>query len=143
MQSTFAVNQTLPATSTLPRVLIVEDHPVCLLVLEGQLKAIGGCKVTACANGNEALAILQHGDVVLLLTDVGLPDIDGLALARAVRDTERQTGAARLPIVAITATAGRKERRACEAAGIDTVLTKPVSSVTLTKLLNRHVRRPG
>lgn len=141
MQSTFAVNPTLPAISTLPRILVVEDHPVCLLVLEGQLKAIGGCEVMACASGNEALAILQHGDVALLLTDISLPDVDGLALARAVRDVERQMGAARLPIVAITASAGRKERRACEAAGIDTVLTKPVSSITLTRLLNRHVWR--
>nr|WP_315592103.1 response regulator [uncultured Cupriavidus sp.] len=135
------MNQTLPAASSLPRVLVVEDHPVCLLVLEGQLKALGGCEIVACTSGKAARAILQHGDVALLLTDISLPDIDGMALARAVRDAERRSGAARLPIVAITATAGRKERRACEAAGIDTVLTKPVSSVTLTRLLNRHVRR--
>ncbi len=125
------------ALPTLPRIVVAEDHPVCLFVLEDQLRAIGGCEVVACACGNDAWAALQDG-AALLLTDMDLPDLDGLALARAVRQAERADGP-RLPIVAITATVDPEEQRVCEAAGIDVVLEKPVSLDMLKALMHRYL----
>jgi two-component system capsular synthesis sensor histidine kinase RcsC len=69
----------------LPRVIVAEDHPVCLLVLEDQLKGIGGCEVVLCENGADALRALESGPAALLLTDLSLPGIEGLALARRIR----------------------------------------------------------
>lgn len=129
-----------PATrQTLPRIVVAEDNPVCLLVLVEQLRAIGGCEVVACEDGHDAWAVLQRG-ADLLLTDVGLPGMSGLALARAIRHAER-AGDRRLPIIGVTATADSKTRRKCRAAGIDLVLAKPVSREMLTYLLDRHVSR--
>ncbi|SDP17448.1 Response regulator receiver domain-containing protein [Ralstonia sp. 25mfcol4.1] len=122
---------------TLPRIVVAEDNPVCLLVLVEQLRAIGGCEVVACEDGHDAWAALQGG-ADLLLTDVGLPGMSGLALARAIRHAE-QPGCRRLTIIAVTATADSKTRRECRAAGIDMVLAKPVGRDMLTHLLGRYV----
>lgn len=128
-----------PGRPNPPRTVIAEDHPVCLLVLEDQLKGIGGCAVESCKNGKAAWAALQRCPADLLLTDVSLPGLDGLALARAVRDAERRRQGGRLPIVATTATAGPEERFACLSAGIDMVLTKPVSFETIKAVVGRYL----
>lgn len=127
------------AAAALPRVVVAEDHPVSLLVLEDQLAGIGGLQVEACRNGAEAWAAVWRAPTALLLTDLGLPDIDGAGLARRIRAAEARRGAARLPIVAITATAGPEARLACMQAGIDTVLTKPVSFETLRTVVRRYL----
>lgn len=124
---------------TLPRIVVAEDNAVCLLVLVEQLRAMGGCEVVACEDGREAWAAVQQG-ADLLLTDIGLPGMSGLSLARAIRHAE-PPGGRRLTIIAVTATADSKTRRACRAAGIDMVLAKPVSREMLRYLLDRHVRR--
>lgn len=124
----------------LPRVLVAEDHPACLMVLAQQLKTMGGCEVVACADGLHAWAVLQQGDIALLLTDISLPGMDGPALARAVRKDERLTGE-HLPIVAITATADRTVLQGYKAAGIDVILEKPVSQGLLTSLVRRYTQR--
>ncbi|WP_235430274.1 response regulator [Cupriavidus pauculus] len=72
----------------LPRIVLAEDHPVCLFVMAHQLRTIGGCDLVACEDGKQAWAALQHG-ASLLLTDLDLPGMDGFALARAVRETEQ------------------------------------------------------
>jgi len=129
-----------PATdSSLPRVVVVEDHPVCLLLLEDQLKGIGGCEVTACANAAEALGALARAPAALLLTDINLPGIDGLVLARMVRAGKAGQANPRLAIVVITATAGPEERLACDAAGVDMVLVKPVSFEALGAVVSRYL----
>lgn len=125
----------------MPRIVVAEDNPVCLLVLVEQLRMIGGFEIVACEDGHSAWATLQHG-AALLLTDVSLPGMGGPGLARAIRHAEQQRGTHRLPIIAVTATADSKTRRECRAAGMDLVLTKPVSREMLTHLLGRYVQRP-
>jgi len=129
--------------STLPRIVVAEDHPVCLLVLEDQLNGIGGCEVTACETGVEALSELERAPAAMLLTDISLPGIDGLTLARAVRAGKAGQADPRLPIVVISATVGPEERRACEQARIDMVLTKPVSFERLRSVVHRYLGAAG
>lgn len=132
----------------LPRIVLAEDHPVCLFVMAQQLRALGGSDLVACEDGLQAWAALQHG-AALLLTDLDLPGMDGFALARAVREAEqglrsargnagRQAG--RMPIVAISATVDAAQKRACRAAGIDMLLRKPPSEEMLASVLRRYVR---
>jgi two-component system capsular synthesis sensor histidine kinase RcsC len=123
-----------------PRIVVAEDHPVSLLVLEDQLAGIGGCVAQPCRSGEDAWAAVQQDPrPALLLTDLGLPGLDGLALARRIRAAEGGKRAGRLPIVAITATAGPEARLACLRAGIDTVLSKPVSFQTLRAVVSRYL----
>lgn len=130
----------VPPVPSVPRIVIAEDHPVSLLVLEDQLAGIGGCAVQPCRAGDEAWAAVQEDPPpALLLTDLSLPGLGGLELARRVRAAEASRGARRLPIVAITASAGPEERVACLRAGIDAVLTKPVSFERLRAVLRHYL----
>ncbi|MGO4304465.1 response regulator [Cupriavidus sp. RAF12] len=103
------------------------------------LRASGGCHVDTCQTGVAAWQSLQREPAALLLTDVGLPGMDGLELARAVRAREAREDIKRLPIVVITATAGPEERLACLMAGADMVLSKPVSFEALRAVVRRHL----
>lgn len=125
----------------MPRIVVAEDNPVCLLVLVEQLRAIGGFEVVACEDGHSAWAALQRG-AALLLTDISLPGMGGVGLARAIRHAEQRGGGHRVTIVAVTATADSKTRRECLAAGMDLVLTKPVSREMLTYVVGRYVGCP-
>lgn len=130
------------ALPTLPRIVVAEDHPVYLMVLREQLQRIGGCQVVTCERGDDAWAALQQGGAALLLTDIELPGMDGLALARAVRDAEQGTDR-HLWIVVVTATDDRKVHQACMAAGVDEVMVKPVGIGVLGDLVRRYAPLPA
>ena len=72
-----------------------------------------------------------------MLLDLQLPDMDGLEVSRRLRALQQQGAWPGAPIVALTAHAGTQDRRACRAAGMDGMLTKPM---TLNKLQRRLAR---
>jgi len=69
--------------------------------------------------------------------DLEMPGMDGLQAARELRALQRRGAWAGAPIVALTAHASAADRAACRAAGMDGVLTKPLSLQTLRKRLAR------
>ena len=70
------------------------------------------------------------------LIDVNMPDVDGLALARAVRARESGTGE-HLPLIAVTAHAREADRERCRDAGMDAFLSKPFQEEELVSLMRR------
>ena len=86
------------------RILIVEDDGVSRQALNRLLDKNGYEPFTV-ATGGQALSFLNTQTVDLILMDVMLPDIDGLAVATAIRDLERQKNIRRVPIVTVTALA--------------------------------------
>ena len=120
-----------------PRLLLVEDNPVNLLVAQKLLSALGFECETA-ANGDIALKRMQVEHFDLVLMDCQMPVLDGYAATRRWREieTERATGG-RLPIVAMTANAMAGDRQRCLDAGMDDYLAKPVSREQLEGCLNR------
>jgi len=118
-------------------VLIVEDNAVNQLVAIGLLENLG-CEVVAVANGAEAVDALDEGhpyDVVLM--DCRMPRLDGFDATRAIRARE---STARVPIIALTASALQGERDRCLEAGMDDFLTKPVDPVQLAEAVLRWGR---
>jgi CheY-like chemotaxis protein len=71
----------------------------------------------------------------LVLMDVHMPEVDGIAATRRIRAAEEAAGGARTPIVALTANAFSDDRDACLAAGMDAFLTKPLDRERLAELL--------
>ena len=106
--------------------LIVEDHPVNRTVLCSQLETIGFRSDTA-FDGREGLERYRTGDYALVLTDLNMPNMDGFELARAIREHEAQTGAARVPIIALTASVMQGEPERARAAGMDDFAAKPTT----------------
>ena len=114
-------------------ILVAEDNHVNQEVIQRQLNLLGYAAELA-DNGKVALEKMEHRQYGLLLTDCHMPKMDGFELTSAVRERE-QRGAARIPIVAITANAMQGEDQRCMLAGMDGYLAKPVELVKLKEIL--------
>ena len=114
----------------------MDDHPVNREVLIRQL-AILGIDSDSAVDGAEALAMWQSGDYALVLADIHMPRIDGYELTRRIRAIEAQSGAARTPIVAVTANVMKGEEQRCLTVGMDAYLGKPISIDRLQVTLER------
>jgi signal transduction histidine kinase/ActR/RegA family two-component response regulator/HPt (histidine-containing phosphotransfer) domain-containing protein len=127
-----------PADSpgTALEVLVAEDNDLNLEVIRGLLGHLGH-RVHAARNGREAVEFLQalRPDVVLM--DMQMPEMDGLAATRQIK--AHNPG---LPIIGVTANALAEDRMACLAAGMDDVLPKPVTTAALRRMIGR-VRPEG
>ncbi|WP_116808844.1 diguanylate cyclase [Steroidobacter cummioxidans] len=77
-----------PAAQPAWRILLVDDEPTQRLIVARLLKR-AGYEVEMAANGREALAKLEQGDFPLMITDWEMPEMDGVALCRALRSKER------------------------------------------------------
>lgn len=124
-----------------PRVLVAEDYGPNQTVLRLQLESLG-CEVVMAGDGAAALVCWRQQRPSLILTDLNMPVMDGLALARAVRQMERETGG-HTPIVAITAAAESSELKRCHDAGMDDALTKPIALEGLRAVLARWAGGAG
>jgi PAS domain S-box-containing protein len=118
-----------------PRVLVVDDHPVNREVLVRQLGLLGIACDTA-EDGEQALAAWAPGRYAAVLADIHMPRMDGHELTRRIRAAE-PPGAARTPVVAVTANALKGEEERCIAAGMDAYISKPVNIDRLRTTLER------
>jgi CheY-like chemotaxis protein/HPt (histidine-containing phosphotransfer) domain-containing protein len=123
-------------------VMVVDDHPTNRALLLRQVQALGYAGEVA-EEGAEALALWKSGRYGFILTDCNMPELDGYALARAIRSLEAETGRRRTPIVACTAYALEGEAERCLAAGMDDYLGKPVGLSQLLKKLGQWLPIPG
>jgi two-component system, sensor histidine kinase and response regulator len=119
------------------RILVADDNPINQLVAEAML-ARHGISVTTAGSGAAALELLARDPFDLLLLDCQMPELDGYATCRRVREREREhpTGA-RVPIVAMTADAMKGDRERCLAEGMDDYLAKPLRQEQLDAVLER------
>ena len=119
------------------RVLLAEDNAVNALLARALLSH-AGCTVDRVASGEEALTALATAPYDIVLMDVRMPVMDGLAATRAMRARGIAT-----PVVALTADAFEEDRRACLEAGMNDFLTKPLESGALRAALARWTAAPG
>ena len=116
-----------------PRVLVVDDQPANLLILEYQLRALD-CDVELAADGAQALQKAAVESFHLVLLDCQLPDIDGYTVAERIRTRESGTGA-HTPILAISSTTDDEHQQRVMACGMDGMLTKPIRDDVLRDLI--------
>jgi CheY-like chemotaxis protein len=123
-----------PAGGTAPRrVLIVEDNTDAREVLRLAL-TLDGHQVHEAADGAEGVEAALRLAPDAALIDVGLPTLDGYAVARQIRAAERGT---RMLLVALTGYGQAEDRRRALEAGFDVHLVKPVTPERLTEVLQR------
>jgi len=115
------------------RVLLVEDDDRVAAALTDLLRRRGAV-VTRAATGEQALAA---GEVDVVLLDLGLPDMDGTAVCRALRR------ASDVPIIAVTARSGERDRVLGLRTGADDYVVKPYSSAELLARIEAVLRRSG
>jgi PAS domain S-box-containing protein len=110
------------------RILIVEDQPDTLEMLAASFQA-KGYEPLLSNSAAEALQIAGHEHFDLLISDIAMPDMDGLQL---IRDLRRREGMDTIPAIALTGYASQKDVDAAIAAGFNLHLTKPIDPVDLT-----------
>ena len=106
------------------QVLVAEDNPVNEAVIVRVLEKMGHSSTVA-HNGREALTLATNGSFNVVFMDVQMPEMDGLAATRAIRESEKISGT-HLPIFAMTAHAMTGDREQCLDAGMDGYITKPL-----------------
>ena len=116
-------------------ILVVDDQPVSIklmqLMLEGE-----GYQVLVAANATEALQAVQASRPDLILMDIHLPSLDGLALTKLLRsDMESR----HIKIVAISAYASTEDDKRIIAAGCDGFIPKPIDTRTLAASIREYL----
>jgi CheY-like chemotaxis protein len=125
-----------PAAATAPlQILLAEDDEFSAQLMD-KLLGRRGHRVRLASNGREALALAGQGTFDLMLLDMHMPELDGIAVVRGIRERERVAGG-RLPVIALTARSRKEDRERCLAAGVDDFLTKPVSAADLLAAIDR------
>lgn len=114
-------------------VLIVDDRPENLLVLEGLLEDLQ-CNIIKASSGNEALGLMLEYDFALVLLDVQMPGMDGFETAELMRSSERTRN---IPILFVTAIYKEQKYifKGYEIGAVD-YLFKPIESVVLRSKVN-------
>ena len=120
------------------RILLADDHPANRLVVQVMLEAMP-VDLVSVENGVEALEAFKQGGFDLVLMDMQMPVMDGLTATSGIREHERLTGAARTPVLMLTANAMSEHVEAGRAAGSDGHLTKPLTVAALTQAIQAAV----
>src|SRR5262249_62154969 len=118
------------------KVLVADDSEVNREVATAALTRLGA-SVQMVDNGGQAISAARDGAFDVVLMDGSMPDIDGFAAARAIREEEERDGRKRLPIVALTAHVIGKAADAWRDAGMDDIVHKPFTLAQLGACLQR------
>jgi CheY-like chemotaxis protein len=123
------------------RVLAAEDNAVNQLVLKTILHQLG-VDPTVVEDGQAAVESWASAEWDVILMDVQMPVMDGLAAATEIRRRERETGRARTPIIALTANAMAHQVDQYLAAGMDGHVAKPIGAADLIAALSAAIDGP-
>jgi len=119
-------------------IVVADDDEISREMVVEVLRARGH-KVTGAADGRAALAAFERANPEVLVVDQHMPEMDGLAVARAIRQKEKQAGRAPVILIGLSGNAsGEDERRAFEA-GMDALLGKPFEPNRLFQAIERPV----
>nr|WKF60814.1 Autoinducer 2 sensor kinase/phosphatase LuxQ [Paraburkholderia busanensis] len=119
------------------RVLLVDDNQDALVAL-ALLLELEGHNVNTIDNGRDAIRLISRTRPEIAIVDVGMPDVDGFDVARAVR---ADAGLAGVILVALTGYAAESDKSRALAAGFDYHLTKPMSLEKLNHIIQNRTDR--
>jgi len=130
-----------PLDSASLSILVAEDNPVNQRLILLLIEKMGHRAIVA-RNGEEAVAAARRHKVDLVLMDIEMPVLSGLAATRAIRESEAATNV-HLPIIAMTAHALKGDKERCLAAGMDAYLSKPIQLDDFCRTIQRFAPSPA
>ena len=123
----------------LHQILVVEDNPIAQLVAKSIVSKLH-CSVDIAETGKTALEYWKNHHYDLIFMDIGLPDMDGYEVTHLIRVHEL-TKKTHTPIIALTAHAGDENKKRCIDAGINAVLTKPLTAINCADIIDAFIPR--
>ena len=119
------------------RILLAEDNPINMKVIEKQLEMLGQI-VTSVRNGEEAVMEFQKNAYDLVFMDIQMPVMDGISAARRIHQVQEQNRPGRkVPVIALTAHAMAGERESLLGKGLDGYIAKPVTGKILADAIRQ------
>lgn len=118
-----------------PKILIVDDEPINVELLEGYLSK--DYDILKRYNGNEALKIVGTNPPDLIILDIMMPGMNGLEVCKIIKNDEKTMS---IPIVIVTALSEREVRIKAIEAGTDDFLNKPIDIIELTTRIRSLLR---
>src|SRR6185437_1832059 len=117
--------------------LVVEDFEDSRFMMR-QLLEMAGHKVVEATDGEQAVKVALEKKPAIILMDLSLPKLDGLAATREIR---RHKGLPNVPILAVSAHDGDESRAAALEAGCDDYVTKPIDFDQLNTLVRHYLSK--
>lgn len=123
------------------RFLVVDDNPTVRLIIKEILRGFGVQQFEAASDGKAALELLKAQPFDVVLTDMVMPGVSGVDLAKAIRNGGTRTKAD-IPIVLLSGNMDRANLVAARDAGVTEFVAKPVVVANLHARLEACIRRP-
>jgi len=118
------------------KILIAEDSPTMRSLIVSTISAMGEFETVEAANGFEALRILPREKVDLIITDINMPDINGLELVSFIRNNENYRTT---PLFIISTEGSERDREKGIALGANAYLVKPFAPHQLQELVRKYL----
>ena len=118
------------------KILITEDSPTMRSLLISTIETLDGYVIIEAASGFEALRLLPRDKVDLIITDINMPDINGLELISYVKNNPNYRD---IPLFIISTEGSEKDMEKGLALGADEYLTKPFNPLKLQELISRYI----
>ena len=117
-------------------ILVVEDDEDTLELLQSAFKA-KGFRVTTCQSASEALAVAPANSIDLILSDIGMPHMDGFEMMKQLRQLPNMKD---VPAIALSGYASSKDARTALAVGFNAHMSKPVAPVELMATIDKLLK---
>jgi two-component system chemotaxis response regulator CheY len=118
------------------KILIAEDSSTMRSLIVSTISALGEYELIEAANGFEALRILPREKVDLVITDINMPDINGLELISFIKNNPNYKAT---PLIIISTEGSEKDRDKGLSLGADAYLVKPFNPMELQGLIQRFL----
>lgn len=119
-------------------ILIADDSSSMRAMLVAIVETLGDYRTVEVSSGFDALRLLPREHVDLILTDINMPDINGLELISYLRDNPNYKN---IPVFIITTEGSAKDIEKGKQLGADEYLVKPFSPATLQQLINQYLNK--
>jgi two-component system, chemotaxis family, chemotaxis protein CheY len=122
------------------RVMVVEDSTTMRSLIATTVEEIKGVEVIEAGNGFEALRILPQKSIDLIITDINMPDINGLEIIQFVKNNPNYQ---KIPVIVVTTEQAVEDRKKGLALGAAEYITKPFNPDALRKVVRRVMKEAG
>lgn len=117
-------------------ILIVEDSATTRALIRAVIEELGEFETVEASSGFEALKILPQQEYDLIITDINMPDINGLELINFVRNNSRYN---HIPIIIVSTERSEEDKKRGMALGATAYVTKPFKSLELQEIIKKTI----
>lgn len=119
------------------KILVVEDSSTTRGLITSAVEFIDGLEIFESKNGFEALKLLPHHHFNLIITDINMPDINGLELVSFVKKNQNYK---HIPLIIITTEGSKRDKEKGLSLGADEYLVKPFNPEELQRLVKKYLK---